>query len=129
MVSFGTRTAGSDGDIEGDGSGTSESGPDTGDRVGSGGTTTGSLCFELFVPAGVIGRVLDGVAGRDDEGCDGVLVADVDAVALLRSRVEDLTSAEVPAVEPDRCCRVPVAVLVRRLAVREAEGNGCEVLV
>lgn len=86
-----------------------------------------SLCLLDLLPAGVTGRALDGVAGRDDDPREGAFAVEA---ADLRSRVEvavDLVSFDVPAVDPDRCCRVPVAV--RRVVGRVAEGNGCEVLV
>lgn len=85
---------------------------DVGERDGGGNGGLDSFTFGAFVVAGVTDRISccvapAGVAGRDEDACEGVFAAPV-AVPPLRSLPEARVSAAdvLAAVDPDRCCLV-----------------------
>lgn len=106
-ISFGTTDGGDCGEgISGAAEPTSESTAtdDVGDRGGGGGGGAVSLTLACLVAAGVTGRFGKwpaGVAGRDDDACEG-------AFATPFLRISVIAGPIVAVVEPDRCCRVVV---------------------
>lgn len=74
-----------------------------------------ALVFGAFCPAGVAGRPLAGVAGREDDACEGVLL-----MLDFRSLMVDKTLEPVErGIDPDRVDRVLATGLPGRLGARD----------
>lgn len=81
----------------------------------TGAGTAGALVFDVFVPAGVAGRPLAGVAGREDDACEGVLL-----MLDFRSLMVDRTLEPLErGIDPDRVGRVLATGLPGRLGARD----------
>lgn len=74
-----------------------------------------AFAFNAFVPAGVAGRPLAGVAGREDDACEGVLLVLVFRSLMVERALEPLARG----IEPDRVGRVLATGLPGLLGARD----------